>query len=142
VPTVVTPDPAGPDLTWRPRPEPLPAAAVTAPTGATAALAAAALLRLQAGAQLRAAVAAGRLLILGEADLPWCDGALYLGWEGGLLLPTTLAPDRPADLLAASMRARLPAGHTLIALLSGTVLAGPPPRRRADPAVLARLAGS
>lgn len=130
-------------LTWRPRPEPLPAAAVTVPAPATPALAAATLLRLEAGAALRAAVAAERLLVLGEAaELPWCEGAQYLGWDAGLLLPTAVAPDLPADLLAASMRARLPADHTLVALLGGTVLAGPPPRRRADPAVLARLAGS
>jgi hypothetical protein len=136
-----------PRLTWRARPEPLPAAAVTAPPARTAALAAATLRRLEAGAQLQAAVAADRLLVLGD-DLPWCDGAVYLGWDAGLLLPATEAPDFPPDrnlpleLVAASLRSRVPADHSLVVLVSGTVLASPRPRRRADPAVLARLARS
>jgi hypothetical protein len=45
----------------------------------------------------------GRVVVLGEPDdLPWCPGVRYLGWDGGLLMPTEVAASVPADLLRAA----------------------------------------
>jgi hypothetical protein len=46
----------------------------------------------------------------GEAELPWADGACYLGRDPAapdLLLPTNRAPAVPVDLVAAALGARL-----------------------------------
>lgn len=48
---------------------------------------------------LRVAAAGGWTLVLGDAaDLPWVDGACYLGFDQGLLVPTTRAPTPSAAL--------------------------------------------
>jgi hypothetical protein len=50
------------------------------------------------------------LLVLGEANnLPWANGALYLGRDveaPSLFLPTTLAPDVPISLFERALQAR------------------------------------
>ncbi|MGC4812199.1 hypothetical protein ACLQ29_16885 [Micromonospora sp. DT228] len=127
-------------LRWRGRDVALPAAAVVAADAVVPELRADTLLRVTAGARLRAC--AGReqswLIVLGDlADLPWADGAVYLGWDGGVLVPTLAEPWPCADLLREPLRhlTQQPAG--LLALLPGLVLAGPLPQEPLDPGWLA-----
>jgi hypothetical protein len=109
-------------LTWTRREPPLhPAAVAGGPE-----LRAATVRRLRSGAELRVAFGPEWTLVIGD-DLPWADGATYLGWDDGLLVPTTLAPSTPAGLL----RHALP-GDAL-AVLPGAVLTGPAPKRTANP---------
>ena len=69
--------------------------------------------RLRAGAGLRVAFGPEWTLVVGD-DLPWADGVTYLGWDDGLLVPTTLAPSTPAGLLRHSLPgdARFRVQHT------------------------------
>ncbi|WP_345709286.1 hypothetical protein [Kitasatospora paranensis] len=116
-------------LRWERREPPLPAAAVLAVGDAVPALAAATRERVRGGARLAvladdeaALPAADRaLLVLGaEADLPWADGARYLGRDAGLLVPTTARPVPAAALWrrvigAADRLGVLVPGHALVA---------------------------
>jgi hypothetical protein len=113
-------------LTWTRREPPLRAAAVAG----GAELRAATVRRLRAGAELRVAFGPEWTLVIG-AELPWADGVTYLGWDDGLLVPTTLAPSTPAGLL----RHALP--PDALAVVPGAVLTGPAPVRPADPERLA-----
>ncbi|WP_328330306.1 hypothetical protein OHA70_08390 [Kribbella sp. NBC_00382] len=72
----------------------------------------------------------GWLVVLGE-ELPWADGAIYLGWDSGVLVPTTVVPSPPVALL----RSALPEGE-LVVLLPDRVLVADAPARAADPALL------
>ncbi|WP_405363147.1 hypothetical protein OG535_36860 [Kitasatospora sp. NBC_00085] len=146
-------------LRWERREPPLPAAAVLALGDAVPALAAATRDRLRAGARLGvladgpppadAVPTAGgpvaapgvlsdpgavALLVLGsEADLPWADGARYLGRDAGLLVPTTARPG-PA---AALWRRALGAGDgQLCVLVPGHALVADPPPPVASPDAL------
>ncbi|KAB2810458.1 hypothetical protein F9L07_00295 [Pimelobacter simplex] len=108
-------------LTWHPLDPPRPPVAVLATGTAATALAAATARSRERGLPLRAAAADDDLLVLGPADaLPWVDDATYLGEEAGLLLPTTLAPNVPPDLLRHAVRAVVPTGAT--AVLPGRIL--------------------
>lgn len=121
-------------LRWARREPPLPLAAVAASGDAGRRLRAAVRDRLDRGAELRAAAGDDWIVALGDhADLPWVDGASYLGWDSGLLLPTTLIPWPPGELV----RESLAAGEELVVLLPDRVLISAMPRRRADPAGLA-----
>ncbi|WP_346144250.1 hypothetical protein [Kitasatospora cinereorecta] len=133
--TAVPPQP----LRWERREPPLPAAAVAATDpAAIAALAAATLARLADGISLRAAADAATLLVLGEPeDLPWADGARYLAWEAGALVPTTARP-HPATTLWRDALA--PDPTTRLALLPDAALVFTPPTAAPDRAALARLA--
>jgi hypothetical protein len=82
-------------------------------------------------ARLRATASGDWLLLLGEtADLPWVAGASYLGWDHGLLLPTTHRPSVPMELLARTVRRRHRA--ELIALLPDGVLTSVMPAHPVD----------
>jgi hypothetical protein len=90
---------------WAPRNMALAPAGVAA-VGETARALALRLLRSDFAGQLsrlRGAATEDSILLLGEsADLPWVDGAIYLGKDSGarsLLVPTTLAPSVPIDAL-------------------------------------------
>lgn len=79
-----------------------------APVGMLATGAAAARLaeRVSRRRDLRGVVTDDVLVVLGT-DLPWVDGAVYLGEPAsGLYTDTRLQPDVPAAMLAASLRAR------------------------------------
>jgi hypothetical protein len=116
---------------WRPREPPLPYAAVAASGPAAARLAAATADRIRAGAGLRATAGAGWLVVLGDpAELPWVEPATWLGWDAGLLVPTTRTPVPPAAVL----REGLAAGpDELVVLLPDAVLVSAVPVRPADP---------
>ncbi|GIG19283.1 hypothetical protein Cch01nite_00070 [Cellulomonas chitinilytica] len=120
-------------LSWVVREPPLAAAAVTATGTAARLLAEETVRRLDTGASgLRAAGAGRRLLVLGPADeLPWCDGARYLGWDAGVLMPTGRRPSLPADLVAAAARRHL-RGAPLVAVLPDGLLGAPVPHRGVD----------
>jgi len=111
-------------LTWHALdPARTPVAVLAGGTAATA-LAAAAVRGRERGLPLRAAASDDDLLVLGRADdLPWVDGATYLGEEAGLLLPTTLAPNVPADLLRHAVRSVVP-GAAAGAVAAAAVLPG------------------
>lgn len=118
---------------WTRREPPLPAAAVAVCGAAVSGMWTAVGERVADGARLRAAAGPRWLVVLGEAgDLPWVDGARYLGWDAGLLVPTTLLPWPAADLLRAALHRAAP--HSgLFALLPGQALAAPLPVRPLDP---------
>jgi len=88
--------------------------------------------REEAVAELRFAASVDSLLIVGEKDhLPWADGALYLGRDDGLLVPTTQEPTVPADLLRAALAEAMPGQE--FAVLEGRVFVFPTPTSGADP---------
>jgi hypothetical protein len=94
-----------------PRAEPLVPGAVLAFAAVAPALAAALLALPEAQlSRLRGVLGPGMLLVLGaEADLPWADGAQYLGREPSapeLWLPCAVGPDVPASLLARALEQR------------------------------------
>ena len=116
-------------LTWDQREPPLPPVAVLG-TGAVAHRLAMAVTE-EAAARLRIAAAPTTMLVLGEADdLPWADGARYLGREDGLLVPTTRKPSLPADLLRAALSETMPGQE--FAVLDDRVLAFAAPTPGAD----------
>ena len=124
---------------WRDRDVPIKAAAVVAHEAAVPGLARSACSRLRAGAGLTAAVGHGYLVIIGdEADLPWSDGAVYLGWEAAVLVPTTTEPVPRTALIAEAAR-REAGPHDLVIVLPQVVLHTPNPRPITDPAQLADL---
>ncbi len=94
---------------WQPRRIPLEPAAVAARGPVAERL----VERLLTGepdvlARLRGGAGDDVVLILGTAaDLPWVDGAIYLGQDAtapGLYLPTAAAPDVPLPLLQNALR--------------------------------------
>ena len=71
--------------------------------------------------------AAHATVILGACDaLPWFDGALYLGAQGGLLLPTWAEPSVHPVLLERALRRAMPeAPPGPLAILISTLGAQP-----------------
>lgn len=111
---------------WRPIEPPRSPVAVLAEGESARRLAEGVIRRLAAGADLRAAVGGGALLVLGQAeDLPWAPGATYLARELGVLVPTTVTPTVPMDLLVAAVRQLLTRQHKPrrhVAVLPGRVI--------------------
>lgn len=134
----MNPPPVPVPPTWHRREPPLTPSAVLAEGAAVPALGAATAARLSGGADLRVSANDGWLLILGApAELPWADGVTYLGWDGGLLVPTTRACEPSPDLVREALTAQFSAkGFDLFVLLAGTVLVSARPLRPADPARL------
>ncbi|MBO1419673.1 hypothetical protein, partial [Streptomyces sp. FH025] len=69
-------------------------------------------------------------------DLPWADGARYLGSDGGVLVPTTARPWPAAPLWRAALGATT---AQLCALVPGHALVTDPPAPGCDPAALDRF---
>ncbi|MFJ4668471.1 bpX5 domain-containing protein [Kitasatospora purpeofusca] len=131
-----TPPPAV-ALGWERREPPLTAAAVLAIGAAVPALAAATRDRLTDGARLGVLADDTTLLVLGaEADLPWADGAHYLGHDEELLVPTTARPRPAATLWRAALGAR---PGELCLLVPGHALVAAPPPAATDPEALTPL---
>ena len=91
-------------MVWRPRKTPLDPVGVAARGEAARALARRLLAREdEALARLSGAASRELLVVLGDAaDLPWVDGAVYLGKDTAapsLLLPTTREPAVPLPLV-------------------------------------------
>lgn len=88
--------------------------------------------RPQVVSSLRVAVSTQNLLILGDTeDLPWVDGARYLGRDDGLLVPTTRTLSIPSDLLRAALAETMPGQE--FAVLENRVLAFTAPIPGIDP---------
>lgn len=122
-------------LSWSPQEPPRRPAAVLGREGSACRLALAVHQRGADAAGLRVAAAPGLLLVVGdEADLPWADGATYLGREEGVLLPTTLAPSVPPDLLRQALRGRT--GEADLVVVPGEVLVFAAAAGAPDPAWL------
>jgi hypothetical protein len=119
---------------WRDRDVPLAAAAVIGHGPAGVALARSARERVRAGTPLGVASGHEFVVVVGdESDLPWSDGAVYLGWEATVLVPTTREPVPRTALIAAAAR-RAAGAHDLVIVLPGLVLhtANPRPVTRAS----------
>lgn len=103
-------------LQWSEREPPLPIGGVLGRGRASAALAH----RLTETSEhkpsgLRLAVAGDALVVFGAAEeLPWVDGATWLGDDQGLMCPTTLVPNLPPALLAAAVQRRQPTSGRVI----------------------------
>ncbi len=126
-------------LTWQVREPPIPPVAVLGRDRVVAPLAAAVARALGRQADLRVAHAPGLLLVLGDAgSLPWVDGAVWLGRDHGLLVPTDRTVDVSGDLVAAAVERASGAAQVQVllpdAILASDVPVGPP-----DPALLAEL---
>jgi hypothetical protein len=94
---------------------------------------------LRLGRLLRAVFSTDAFLVLGDAEqLPWADGAAYLGREDGLLLPTTEAPSVPADLLRCALTSTVPGPE--YAVLPDRLYAFSAPAADPDPGWLAQYA--
>jgi hypothetical protein len=114
----------------RPREPPLEPVGVVATGPAVAALRAAAVRRLRAGADLRVAAGDAWLVVLGAPDeLPWADGVRYVGRDGPLLVPTTTFVSPSSDLVARA----LGGSDELVVLLEQVVLRGSMPVDPPDP---------
>jgi len=78
-------------------------------------------------ARLRGAAAPDLLVVLGDpAELPWVDGAVYLGKDAAaptLLLPTTREPSVPLPLLERAFARAAAAPPPLAVLLEPPLLA-------------------
>ncbi|WTW92975.1 hypothetical protein OG216_06090 [Streptomycetaceae bacterium NBC_01309] len=126
---------------WRRREPPLAAGAVAACGAAACRLAAEAARRVEEGVVLRAAADDEWVVVLGMAeDLPWVDGARYLGWDGGVLVPTTHEPVPSTALWSAAVREAVSgpdaSTRSLLVLLPGHVLHTQMPEQGADAELL------
>jgi MoxR-vWA-beta-propeller ternary system domain bpX5 len=108
-------------IEWRPREPPLIPCAVAGRGQTAVALAR----RAAASTETKGlwCIAAGEWLLLSGApnELPWADGAFYLGRDPhapNLLLPTVRMPTVPVDLLARALSRRFPEIHEPIAVLA------------------------
>ncbi|MFJ7244635.1 hypothetical protein ACIQWA_08285 [Kitasatospora sp. NPDC098652] len=127
----------GAPLRWERREPPLEPVAALALGTAVPALAAATRSRLAAGHRLAVAADGTALLVLGEApDLPWADGARYLGEDDGVLVPTTARPQPGAALWRVALGA---ADGQLCVLVPGHALVGDRPAPVRGPADLDRF---
>ena len=81
------------------------------------------------------------IVIAPPQQLPWAEGAVYLGWESGVLVPTLLRPTLPMFLVARTLaRQSGSPDERLRILMPDQVLAGPLPERRVDTIALERIA--
>jgi MoxR-vWA-beta-propeller ternary system protein len=87
-------------ISWSPRTTPLTPVAVLGRGSVAAELAGAIAERVARGVDLEVHAAPGAVLAFGAAtDLPWVDGATWLGRDGRILTPTTLIPGPDSTLV-------------------------------------------
>lgn len=127
------------EVGWRRREAPLPPAAVCG-SGATAGrLCLAVADRPFPGVEVHAAGSLVLVLAPSPDALPWVDGATWLGWECGVLVPTTLEATPDEELVARAARLAVPdAGW--IALAPGMRMHGSRALVPPDPDQLRELA--
>lgn len=97
-------------LSWSARAQPLAVEGCWAPGAAAAELEAKLTKR---GLQLQTARYQDGLLALGS-EVPWVDGATYLGREGRIYLPTTAQPNLPCEWLEAGLKRKAPGPWILL----------------------------
>jgi len=127
-------------LGWERREPPLAPVAVVGRGSVTGLLAAAVRDGIGRGGEYRIAAAPG-FLVVWSAELPWADGAVYLGRDGGLLMPTTRRTTLPAVLWRDRLLGSSDAGK-IVVLLDDQALISEPPQRPADLACLQGLVPS
>jgi hypothetical protein len=129
------------DGSWQRREPPLAAVAVVGVGAVAARLATATHERLQDGTELRAIADPEYLVVLGaEHELPWVDGARYLGWDGRALTLTTHQVRPAADLWRDAALAEDGGDPSaLVVVLPEQILVSEMPLRPADPAALAAV---
>lgn len=95
---------------WGPREPPLGIAAVAGWGDCATELASRAAARQFRDGAVAVVASEDALVLIGSGeDLPWADGAVYLGRDpaaAGMLLPTILVPSVPVDLLERAVRKR------------------------------------
>jgi hypothetical protein len=95
---------------WGPREPPLGIVAVAGWGDCAIELASRAVARQFRDGALAAMASEVALVLIGSGDdLPWADGAVYLGRDpaaAGMLLPTSVGPSVPVDLLERAVRKR------------------------------------
>ena len=134
-------------ISWTRRPTPLRPSAILGRGPVTPFLARALSDRVSRGIDLEVHAGDGYLLAIGdEAELPWVDGATWLGRDGALLVPTTLAPMPDVGLVSRAIAREIGSRVGWVVLLPDRVLvserstglldlqalreiAGPPPSR-------------
>ena len=120
-------------LGWARREPPLPAVAVTGSGLVAELLAVSTRRRVAAGAGLRVAAGGDSIVVIGDAeDLPWSDGACYLGRDCGLLVPSTRRPVPSAALWRDHVLGGDHGGPRMAVLLPGRVLIFEVPARPVD----------
>ena len=113
------------EIRWAPRPNPLRPAAVLGRGAVAQALAGVLAERVSGGADFDVHAGDGWVLALGdEGDLPWVDGATWLGREGSLLIPTTLEPLPDIALVSRAVARRVGQPGAWIVLLPDRLLVG------------------
>ncbi len=123
------------NVTWAQRQEPLSPVCVAAIGDRATALG----LRLlkedyqESFVRLQAVVTDNILLLFGAVDdLPWVDGALYLGKDsqaGSMLIPTNLAPSVPMDVVFRAILKGFPAAPPVVLLPKQGLLFSASPAR-------------
>jgi hypothetical protein len=127
-------------LTWTVRPEPLRPTAVLGRGSVATALSEALAGRLESGIDLEIHAAQGVVLAIGqEGDLPWVDGATWLGRDGPLLMPTTLRPALDTGLVARAIQRRVGPDAGWIVVTPDELLTGRHATGAPDAATLKRL---
>jgi hypothetical protein len=112
-------------ISWASRSVPLRPAAVLGQGSVASILARALVDGLARGVDLDVHASDGFLLAIGdEHDLPWVDGATWLGRDGPLLIPTSLEPSLDTGLLARAIARRIGAVHGWVILLPDQLLTG------------------
>jgi hypothetical protein len=112
-------------ITWESQATPLTPAAVLARGRLVPILAAVLAEHLDHGVDLDVHATDGHLLAIGEErDLPWVDGATWLGRYGSLLVPTTLRPSQEASLVARAVARRTGGESAWVVLLPDQLLTG------------------
>lgn len=134
---------AGARIGWRTRHEPLRPAAVLADGQVAARLAAALAERVDHGADVEVHAGPGLVVAMGDPDdLPWIDGAVWLGAEAGLLVPTTLEPTPEPHLVARAVAKSVGADAGWIVLTPDRIVVGRRAVGRPDAGRLRELARS
>ncbi|MCU1276807.1 MAG: hypothetical protein JWM53_353 [bacterium] len=111
---------------WGPREPPLGIAAVAAWGDRATELASRAVARQFRDGALAVVASDAVLVLIGSGeDLPWADGAVYLGRDpaaAGMLLPTILSPSVPVDVLERAVRKRFAATGPIAVIPRGSTV--------------------